>query len=132
MHLLSSSEQYGTLFYVSMEIQGVNPIKKDQVRITGISLDLYGPGKHHLLVDVCLDVDLDNLFESRRDYTNVGPRIKTLIREHSCEGLNKLVEIITQDLLFTYLHSDAVEVTIYEQDVPVSHAQFATLKINRY
>ena len=109
----------------------MNPIKKDQVRITGITQDLYGIGKHQLLVDVCLDVDLENLFEYRRDYTNVGPRIKTLIGEHSYEELNKLVEIIAQDLLFTYLHSDAVEVTIYEQEVPVSHAQFATLKLNR-
>lgn len=109
----------------------MNPIKKDQVRITGITLDLYGPGKHHLLVDVCLDIDLDNLFESRRDYTSVGPRIRTLIREHSYKELNKLVETIAHDLLVTYSHSDAVEVTIYEQEVPVGLAQFATLKMNR-
>ena len=108
------------------------PIKKDQVRITGIACQTrFGPNTLQLLVDVIFEIDLDNPFETRRDYTDVGNRIGALILEYSLEELNKLVEIIVQDLLLTYSHTDSVEVTIYEQHTPVSHAQFATLKLNR-
>ena len=108
------------------------PIKKDQVRITGITCQTrFGSTAPQLLVDVIFEIDLDNPFETRRDYTDVGKRIRTLIFEHSLGELNKVVEIIVQDLLLTYSHTDSVEVTIYEQHTPVSHAQFATLKLNR-
>ena len=112
--------------------RGVKAIVKDQVRITGITAqDLYGPKEHQLLVDVSFDIDLDNPFEARRDYTEVGERVRTLIREHSFEELNKLVERIAHDLLSTYPHSDAAEVTIYNQDAPVSTSAFVTHKLNR-
>ena len=91
------------------------PIKKDQVRISGITCQTrFGSTAPQLLVDVIFEIDLDNPFETRRDYTDVGERIGTLILEYSLEELNKLVEIIVQDLLLTYLHTDSVEVTIYE------------------
>lgn len=43
----------------------------------------------------------------------------------------RITGIAAHELLSNYPHTDAVEVTIYEQDGPASASAFVTLKLNR-